>query len=445
MSRLARLFATVAAFTALSAHASSFEDALKAAYDANPQIKAERERQQATDEGVAQAVSGYRPSIGASYGAARQRTSFGGAPDSDSDAITKGLRVEQPLFKGGATWSSYHSARQRQKSGLYTLSALEQRVLLDAVTAYMDVVADSAILDLSKKNENVLKEQLKATQTRFKVGEVTRTDVAQSEARLSDARSSVIASEGQLMSAMATFEHVIGNRPQGTLTVPEALPELPATLEEALAKGRAQNPELIAAVHEAKASRYDVRTNEAALLPKASLVGTLSRQTGVGTTGSGTLDQDNIGVEVTIPLYQSGSEWSRIREASAVARQRDQETIDRRLTVEQTITQRWETLSSAIATITARNEQIKAAELALDGVKQEQQYGSRTVLDVLDAERELFNARTNLVQAQRDRMVAAYGMAHALGQLTPKNLNLDVAAYDPEANGRAVRWQPLGW
>jgi outer membrane protein TolC len=244
---------------------------------------------------------------------------------------------------------------------------------------------------------------------------------------------------------MAAYERVVGVRPEGTLVVPDRLPELPASLEEALERARSVNPQLLAIIHETKASDYDVRTTQAALLPKVSLVGSLSRQDGAGSNGTSSFDQDRLGVEVAIPLYQAGSEYSRVREAKAVARQRAHESIDRRMSVDEAVTQSWEQLESAIATIAARNDQINAAALALDGVKQEQQYGARTVLDVLDAEQELFSARTNLVRAQRDRIVAAYRLAFTLGQLTPLNLGLQVAAYDPQANADAVGWKTIGY
>lgn len=428
-----------------AAHATSFEDALASAYVNNPQIKAERERQQATDESVSQAVSGFRPTLGATYSRGRQQSELAGSSEVTNTTESKVLRVEQPLFRGGGTWSSYQSALQQVKSGQYQLAAIEQGVMLSAVSAYMDVVAASAILDLSRKNAEVLNEQLSAANTRFQVGEVTRTDVAQSEARLSDAKSSVISAEGSLLSAMATYERVIGMRPDGTLMVPDKLPELPLSLDESLERARAANPELLSAIHTAKASDYDVRTSQAALLPRVSLVGSMSRQKGAGSSGDSDFDQDRIGLEVAIPLYQSGAEYSRVREASAVARQRDHQSIDLRRAVDEAVTQAWEQLESAIATIGTRNDQIKAANLALDGVKQEQQYGSRTVLDVLDAEQELFGARTNLVRAQRDRIVAAYNLAFRLGQLTPQQLALNVEVYDPQVHADEVGWKTIGF
>jgi outer membrane protein len=301
------LVAVVVLCLSSAARATSFEDALASAYVNNPQIKAERERQQATDESVSQAVSGFRPTLGATYSRGRQQSELAGSSEVTNTTESKALRLEQPLFRGGGTWSSYQSALQQVKSGQYQLAAIEQGVMLSAVSAYMDVVAASAILDLSRKNAEVLNEQLSAANTRFQVGEVTRTDVAQSEARLSDAKSSVISAEGSLLSAMATYERVIGMRPDGTLMVPDKLPELPLSLDESLERARAANPELLSAIHTAKASDYDVRTSQAALLPRVSLVGSLSRQKGAGSSGDSDFDQDRIGLEVAIPLYQSGS------------------------------------------------------------------------------------------------------------------------------------------
>lgn len=443
--RFALFSTSLLASMSAPAYAVTLEEALTATYESNPQILAERQRQQATDEGVSQAVSGFRPSITGSYSDGRQKTNFANAGDINSDYQTKALRVEQPLFRGGGTWSSYQAAKQRVRTGQYQLQGVEQQVLLQAVTAYMDVVSARSILDLSRNNQQVLDQQLKAANVRFQVGEVTRTDVAQSEARLSDAKTAVISAEGQLLSAMASYERVVGARPQGTLIMPDNLPELPASLDEALERGRAANPQLLAAIHATKAANYDVDTTTAALLPRASLVGTLSNQEGAGSAGNSNFDQNRIGVEVTIPLYQSGAEWSRVREASAIARQNSHNSIDQRMITDASVIQNWEQLETATATIVTRNDQIKAAALALDGVKQEQQYGSRTVLDVLDAEQELFTARTNLVRAERDRIVTAYNLAFVLGQLTPNNLGLKVNVYDPQEHADDVDWQMIGF
>lgn len=441
------LFAVVSVslLLALPAHAGTFTDALEATYKHNPGIKAERARQMSTDEDVAQALSGYRPNVSANYAKGRQRTDFGGAGWNYGDTETQGLTVRQPLFRGGGTWSSYHSAKQRVRAGEQQLTGVEQQILLDAITAYMDVVSATSILELSRNNQDVLSKQLTASNERFEVGEVTRTDVAQSEARLSNARTQVIAAEGQLISAIAVFERVVGYKPEGALEQPSQFPELPATLEEAIEQARAANPQLLRAIHTAKSADYDIWTNKATLLPQVSLVGSMSRQEGAGVLGTSQFDQDAVRVEVNVPLYQSGAEYSRVREAKSIARQRKYQEQDTQLNVERAVTSAWEQLETAISTIRTRDEQINAANIALEGVRQEQEYGARTVLDVLDAEQELFNARTNLVQAQRDRVVAAYNMLLTLGKLTPTYLDLAVQQYDPRENYDATKWQIIGF
>jgi TolC family type I secretion outer membrane protein len=427
------------------AQASTFTDALEATYRNNPTIKAERERQKATDEGVAQALSGFRPTLGLGYERGEQNIKVGGA-ENDGSYENQTLNFNQPLFRGGATINSYQAAKQRVRSGQFTLSGIEQQVLLNAIAAYMDVVAASSILELSRNNEDVLKQQLKASQDRFEVGEVTRTDVAQSEARLSNATTDVIAAEGQLISALAVFERVIGYKPEGALAVPDQFPPLPANLEEALAQARNSNPQLLASIHAAKSAKFDARTDVGQILPQVALIGSMSRQSGINSFGSDQdYDQDTLGVRVSIPLYQSGAEYARVRESKSIARQRKHQAMDEQLVIEQEVTQAWEGLETSISTIKARDDQIKAAQVALDGVRQEQEYGARTVLDVLDAEQELFSARTNLVRAQRDRVVAAYNLALTLGDLTPKHLALQVDQYDPNEHYEDTKWKFIGF
>ena len=424
--------------------AGTFTDALVATYKNNPSIKAQRDRQRATDEEVAQALSGFRPTANASYSRGKADTRVNDGPWDDTSTTNKNLNLRQPLWRSGGTFSSYNSAKQRARAGEQQLNGVEQQVMLDAVAAYMDVLAATSILELSRNNEGVLGSQLQASRERFDVGEVTRTDVAQSEARASIARTQVISAEGSLISAIARFERVIGYKPEGMLSQPASLPELPATLDEALSRARAENPDMLSAIHLAKSSEYDVWTNKSSILPRVDLVGSMSRQEG-GSGFSRQFDQDAFGVEVNIPLYQGGAEYSRVREAKNIARQRRYEQQDTQLVVEQSVTSAWEQLETSISTIRTRNEQIQAAEVALEGVRQEQEYGARTVLDVLDAEQELFSARTNLVQAQRNRVVAAYNLLLTLGKLTPNYLQLPVEQYDAREHYDDIKWQAIGF
>ncbi len=427
------------------AHADTFADAMRSTYETNPELKAQRQSLQATDELVSQANAGFRPTINGTFDYGRQRSDFAGAGWDYNTADTKQLRVEQPLFRGGTTIANLNSARQRVKAGREQLDAREQSVLLEGITAYMNVIQAQALLELSRNNQDVLARQLSMTRERFSVGDVTRTDVAQSESRLANAKSGVVTAEGQLISAMAVFERVVGYRPDAALDVPQSYPAIPASLDEALVVARNTNPALLSAVHAEKSAHYDVNANIGTLLPQVALVGTSSRSKSAGVTGNQEFDQDAVLVNVRIPLYQGGAEYSRVREAKARERQRREETVNNVVTITEDTQRAWEQLETSIATISTREEQIKGAETALDGVKQEQEYGARTVLDVLDAEQELFVSRTNLVRAQRDRIVAVYNLLNTLGQLTPENLQIGINSYDPEVNYDDVKWQMIGF
>lgn len=428
-----------------NAWANTFEAALKSTYENNPQIKAQRQSLQAVDESVSQAFSGFRPTITGTYDYGPTQTQFGDNPETNTTSNNKVARFDQPLFRGGSTFATLNSARQRVKAGRNQLLSVEQSVMLDAITSYMDVVQAQAILELSRANQEVLAKQLQGSKDRFAVGDVTRTDVAQSEARLSNSRSAVIAAEGQVIATSATFQRLVGYKPEGLLDVPQKFPEIPVSLEDALHIASNQNPALLAAIHAEKSARYDVNSSIGTILPQVSLVGSLSRTTNAGITGNNDFDQNSLLLNVRVPLYQAGSEYSRVREAKARMRQRREETDNNRITIEENTTRAWEQLETSIATIAAREDQIRAAEVAFDGVKQEQEYGARTVLDVLDAEQELFNAKTNLVRAQRDRIVAVYNLLATLGRLTPENLEIGIASYDPKENYNAVEWLPAGF
>jgi outer membrane protein len=428
----------------IAAQADTFADALRATYENNPKIKAQRQSLQAVDEAVSQANAGFLPTANGTWDYGRQRSDFASAGWNYNNANTKQLRVEQPLFKGGSTVAKVNSARQRVKAGQEQLDAIEQNVLLDAITSYMDVVQAQAILELSRNNQDVLARQLTATQQRFEAGDVTRTDLAQSEARLSASKSAVISAQGQLTAALATFARVIGYAPSTALDVPQAYPPIPESLKEALLLAKNSNPGLLSAIHAQKSASYDVSANEGALLPQISLVGSASRSDSAGVNGNAQFNQDSVVLNMRIPLYQGGAEYSRVREAKARERQRRDETANNLVTVEESTTQAWQELETSIATITSREDQIKASQIALDGVRKEQEYGARTVLDVLDAEQELFSARTNLVRAQRDRIVAVYKLLNTLGRLTPENLHVGTS-YDPNLNYDDVKWQIIGF
>ncbi len=423
----------------------SFREMLEATYTSNPRILAERQALRVTDEGMASAASGFRPSAayGLETGFSDTESSVNG--DASGNVQNQELRAEQPLFRGGSTWAGFKAAQDRARAGQSQLMAVEQSVLLEAVTAYMDVLSAQALLELSRNNRDVLEKQLKASQDRFEVGEVTRTDVAQSQARLSQARTNVIASEGALLTAQAAFERVVGFKPTSGLKIPEAVPELPVKLEDALELARAANPGLMAALRTEIATQRDIDSAFGNILPEVTLVGLSTRQEAPGRLGDVSLDDDRVTVNFRVPFYQSGAEYAAVRAAKAAARQQKHVAMETKVATEENVARAWERMQTSIATIAERQDQIKAAQLALEGVRQEEEYGARTVLDVLDAEQELFSSQTNLVRAERERVIAIYSLLLTVGQLTPEHLELNIASYDPTKHFDATKWKAFGF
>lgn len=426
------------------AMALSLQEALEAAYSANPALKAAREQLKATDEGVSQAVSEFRPNASIDYSRGRQSISFAGAPEAYSDKETRQLTVEQPIFDGMGSVARYRAAKLRVAAGREQLDAQTQDILLRAVTAYMDVLRDKAVLELSKNNVGVLNKQLDASEDRFDVGEVTRTDVAQSKARVSRAVSEEAQADGEMASSVATFQRIVGQSPQA-LEEQKVIPELPGTLEAALGVAQEHNPNLQSADYTKAALDKQVDANKSSILPSVALQGYIRREEGAGVTGGNDYDNDVLQLNVRVPLYQSGAEYSRVREANKNYHRAKFDAMDVNNEVVERVTRAWENLQASTASIQANESAIDAAEIALDGVKQEQQYGARTVLDVLDAEQELFSARVNLVRAQRNKLVAAYTLLAEMGQLTPQTLNLEVKQYNPKDNFERVQYKPIGW
>jgi TolC family type I secretion outer membrane protein len=301
----------------------------------------------------------------------------------------------------------------------------------------MDVWRDRAIVDLNQNNERVIRRQLEATQDRFSVGEVTRTDVAQAETRLATATAQRTAAEGSLAANRAVFEEVIGFQPQN-LVVPREIPGLPNGKDEVVAQAVAGNPDVLSASFAEKASRYRVRETAGELLPNLQLRATASRRDD-STQRDTSAEQAEILAEVSIPLYQQGSVSSRVRQAKQVSSQRRVQIEERRRNTQQQAVSAWENLVSARAQIVSFQAGVRSAEIALEGVRQENLVGARTILDILDAEQELLNAQVNLVGAQRDEVVASFQILSVMGRLTAAELNLPIEIYDPQADYSRVR------
>ena len=439
-------FAGASAFTQ-GAAAQTLEEALVHAYQSNPTLQAERARLRAVDEEVPAALAGWQPTVEivGDLGASYSKTD-GMVPNAGSHSVVPygaGVTATAPIYQGGRVAAQIDSAESRVSAGRAQLQAVEQSILLSTVIAYMDVLRYDAEIELSRSSERVVGRQLQAARDRLEVGEVTRTDVAQAEARLAQAGAERVAAEGGMMSARAMYQQVTG-RPPGTLSWPPVPMGLPETEEDALSAANDANPSIMAASFIAQAAQSDIETAAAALRPQVSIVGDVRQRFDTSDLIEQTTDA-SIRASVRVPLYQGGAASARIRQSKQIAAQRLLELDQSRRTVQEQVAQAWRALTSARAQIAAFESQVAAAAVALDGVEQETQVGLRTTLDVLDAEQEHFRAQLNLIRTKREEIVAAYQVKAAIGALTAQQLGLPVDLYDPEAHYRSVRESPGGW
>lgn len=416
--------------------AETLAEALAMAYQNNPTLQAERAALRATDEGVPQARAGWRPDLRiVGRGGYTYQYPDSGLND-DGAAYAANLRLTQNLYTGGGTLADVRRARNAVRAGRARLAVTEQDVFFRAVGAYVDVVRDTAVLELNINNERVLRRQQEATRDRFNVGEVTRTDVAQADARLARARADRIRAQGNLKISKGVYEQIVGKAP-GQLESPGDVTELPGNREEALQWADSSNPSVVAARHDEQASRNGVDLAESELLPKLDVIGEGGRSKDflLGTTA---MNAASVTAQLTIPLYQRGFVTSRVREAKQIVGRDRLRLSAARRSASEVANNAWESLVTTRAQIESINSEVRASRIALEGVRQEALVGSRTVLDVLDAEQELLDAQVNLVRAQRDEIVAQYQLSAAVGRLTAKGLNLDVPVYDALKHYNAV-------
>jgi outer membrane protein len=424
-----------------AAGAQSLEDTLVKAYQNNPSLKADRARLRATDEGVPQAISSWRPTVSLSGSAGHEvndATSTSAPRTGDvTNPRSASVSVTQNLYRGGRTEAAIDQAERNVEADRARLGATEQTILLGAATAFANVVRDQAVLDLNVNNERVLQRQLEATGDRFRVGEVTRTDVSQAESRLSRARADRISAEGSLADSRANYENVVGEKPP-VLRRATPLSGLPATLEGAVDAARANNFTVRQArsVEDAAKSNVDLVSGE--LLPTVSLTGKVGTSRESATRFSEN-DSASITANVSIPLYSSGSVSARVRAAKETVSQRRDEYNQAVRNAIETTTSAWQALKTARAQISAFTSAVSATRIALEGVREEANVGSRTVLDVLDAEQEHLDAQVGLVRAQRDELVATFQLRQAIGELTAGKLGLPVEIYDVEKHYKEVR------
>jgi TolC family type I secretion outer membrane protein len=427
------------------AQAQSLEQALVSAYLTNPQLEAQRAALRATDELVPEALSGWRPTVQAEGAAIYNDADRSGLDESETfTTLQSSLAVDQELYSGGETVANTRRAERLVRVERARLVVVEQDVLLQAVTVYTDLLAARAVLDFANQNEERLRRQLQATRDRFEVGEVTRTDVAQADARLSGSISDRIDAEGAVATAIAGYRRVINQEPAG-LVVPPPLSLLPASEDEAQLLAEDLNPNIAAAQYNLAAARADVDVAESALLPTLSVRGELA----YARDPTEVLDwrrDASIGANLSVPLYQGGGEYARVRQTKQTVRQRRDDLEDTLRAVRDEVTAAWEALVTATSRIESIAAQVRANEIAVEGSRQEALVGQRTTLDVLDQESDLFQSQVDLVAARRDQIVASYRLKAAVGQLTAAGIELPVQPYDSEAyyDGARNRWIGLG-
>ena len=436
------------------APAGTIESALAYAYQNNPQLNSQRAIVRATDESVPQALAGYRPkaSLTANIGMQSLSTTTreigsttpAGAPASyftqsgHNAPRGVGATVTQTLLNGFQTSNRTRLAESQVLAARETLRSIEQTVLLNAATAYMNLLRDTAIFELQRNNLTVLQEQLRQTRLRLESGNVTATDVSQSEARLEVGRTQAFAAEANYQSARAVYRQIIGIEPDRLSPATPVDRFAPNKITLAVAAGTAQSPIVSAAQHSVDVAMLQVKIAEGALYPTVSIQGSVQKNYETALTALETFSAGVAG-QLSVPIYQGGAEYATIRQAKETQGQKQLELNVARDQARAAVVQAWAQLEAAKSSIESTKGQVKAAESALNGVREGARLGQRTTLDVLNAQQELVNARIALVSAQRDRVVNSYALLAAVGRLSPQVLRLPVPAYDARVHYHQVR------
>jgi outer membrane protein len=430
--------------------ADTIEAALVRAYQNNPQLNAQRASVRATDENVPQALSGYRPRVALTASAGYQytdtNTTAGGSPTAivrteihgANAPRSAGLTISQTLFNGQQTANRTRGAESQVSGSREALRVLEQTVLLAGATIYMDYLRDAAIVEVQRSNTRVLEQTLKQTRDRFNVGEVTRTDVAQSEAQLAAGKTQQLTAESNLNTTRSNFRRIIGNEPENLAPGSPVDRYLPGTLPSAVDLSLIENPNVTAAMFGIDVNYLQVKVNEGALLPTVTFQASVQQSYEQTLTIFRSFGASAI-AQLSVPVYQGGAEYSLIRQSKETLAQQ-------RLVLEQTrdqtranVVTAWGQLVAGRAQVASAQSQVTASEIALNGVREEAKAGQRTTLDVLNAQQALVNARVALVTAQHDRVVASYAVLNAIGRLSPVVLSLKTTVYDPSVHYHQVR------
>lgn len=444
---IASSFAALCAATP-AAYGETLAEALARAYEASPIINSQRAAQRAADENVPRALAQFRPHVWAdSFLGVERRRSAQKSFEYDNGNIlepnrvdsfqnTRGLpraaelSVEQPLFDGFRTRNAALSAETGVFAGRERLRLVEQRVLFEAVAAYMNVLRDTAALRLQQNHVAVLQEQLRQTRERYTAGEITPTDIAQAEARLAAGRSQAATARADLEASFGRYRQIMGVEPRRLASAPPIDRLLPKSREAAERVALGEHPVVQAALHDANTAEFDIKVVESDFMPTLSMVGKVYTQSDIDGRSNRALGAQLLG-KLSVPIYSGGETSARLRQAKELAGQRKFDVDVARADVQALTRANWGALDAAKAQVAAATAQIDAAERALAGVREEAKAGKRTTLDILNAQQELLGARIALVFAQRDRVVASYAALAAIGRLSARMLGLSVATYDP--------------
>lgn len=453
MKRIATRLASTLSVAALMvgmlgvAQAETLTDAMVQAYNSSPTLDVSRAALRSADESVPQARAGLRPSVSASASTTLTTNNdrfFAGSNDyADSQSLD--VNGSWTIFDGGETAAAVDAALATVDSLRALLMVQEQSILLDTVTAYLDVRRDLQFVSLAQNNVRVITRQLQAASDRFEVGEVTRTDVSQAQAALAAAQTNLVSNLGALELSRNSYTAVVGIAPSD-LAPPPSLPELPGSEVEAMEIANANHPLLTSDRAEVAAAEFRVTQARANFRPTVALSGNVSLDNSFDSTAGGgqvSSRSTQVGASVVVPLYQGGALSSAVRQRVAQLEQAQAELNDTARLIQQQVSTAWTSLTVARSSITSSRQQITAARVAFEGIVEEARLGARTTLDVLDTEQDLLNAQSNLVSAQRDEYVAAYTLLSALGLLTVDHLGLPVDAYDPNIYFDAVEDGPF--
>jgi outer membrane protein len=431
------------------ARAETIGGALVKAYLINPDINSQRAAVRQTDEGVPAANAGYLPKISATANAGvghfNGNELVPGTTPSEFRLATGyyprayGAQASETIFDGYQTINRIRSADSQVLGAREQLRNTEQNTLLSGVSAYMDVLQNTAILELDRNNVEVLREQLRETRDRFTVGEVTRTDVAQAEASLSTAQGTALTAEATLEASVATYRQVIGEEPKMLSPVKPLTKPLPKALPQAIAISQVEHPAITAQEHGVDAALLSIKIAEGALYPTVSVTGQFLQSFDVNSTpGQRAFNAQLLG-QITIPIYQGGAEYASVRQSKENLAVQELHADSLRDQVRQNVVAAWGRVQAQIGVVRAARAAVAANEVALAGVREEAKVGQRTTLDVLNAQQALLSARTQLVQAEHDQVVFSYSLLSAIGRLNVPTLALPVAEYDPRVHYNQVK------